>query len=324
MPDSSVSVIIPNYNHARFLPRCLEALLHQSLRPHEVIVVDDDSTDDSLKVLAALAQTHPALRLHRNERNLGVNPTMNRGLELATGDYVFFSAADDEVKPGLLEQSLRLLQAHPQAGLCSSVCQWHDTATGLTWLFGAGMPPRPGYLSPAELVALGRRGKLAISGPNAVFKRSALVAAGAWRPELRWFSDWFGAYVVGFRHGICHCPDVLATFNLSPTSYYNTARSRGERREVITRILELLGTDRYADAAPLIAASGILGAFGWPVLRVVARPEHRRFLTALLVRRVARRTAEATARRCLPRWLAALGLRLFYRGTHAKNNAASG
>jgi len=308
-----ISVIIPNYNHARFLPRALSAFLRQSLPPAEIIVVNDGSTDNSLEVLTGFARQHPVIRVVNNDRNLGVVGSMNRGLELAGNDYVFFSAADDEVRPGLLDHSLRLLQAHPQAGLCSSLSEWRCAASGLAWPYGAGMPDEPCYLSPDEMVALGRRGRLAISGPNMVFRKAALVGVGGWIPELRWFCDLFGAYTVGFRHGICHLPEVLAEFNLDPGSYYHSGRGTAERREVMDRLLRLLESAPYADVAPRMRDSGILGTLGLPMLQVVLGTRaHHPFLTPTFLRQVARRTAEVVGRKWFPGWLARWCLRVFY------------
>ena len=308
-----VSVIIPNYNHARFLPRALNAFVRQSLPPAEIIVVNDGSTDNSLEVLTEFARQHPVIRVLNHDRNLGVVRSMNRGLELAGSDYVFFSAADDEVRPGLLEHSARLLQAHPRAGLCSSLSEWRCAASGLAWPYGAGMPDQPCYLSPDEMVALGRRGRLAISGPNAVFRKAALAGVGGWIPELRWFCDLFGAYTVGFRHGICHLPEVLAEFNLDPGSYYHSARGASERREVMDRLLRLLESAPFTDVAPRMRNSGILGTLGLPMLRVVVGTRaHREFLTAAFLRQVARRTAEVVGRKWFPGWLARWCLRVFY------------
>jgi glycosyltransferase involved in cell wall biosynthesis len=311
--EPTLSVIVPNFNHARFLPRCLDALLGQSVPACEIIVVDDASTDNSRDVLSSLAQMHPTVKIYHNERNMGVNATMNRALPLAQGDYVFFTAADDEVRPGLFEKSLRLLRANPQAGLCTGWCEWRRTDTGLAWVMGAEMPKEPGYFSPADLVALGQSGRLMISNPSTIYRKAALIEAGGWIPELRWFTDWFGAFIVGFRHGICHVPEVLSTFNLSPTSYYHSVRSQDERRAVMLRLLELLESEPFADVAPRIGQSGILGAFGWPMLELVARyPEHRRFLTGAFVRRAGRRCAEVAGRRFFPDWLERWCLKTFY------------
>ena len=275
-------------------------------------MIDDASTDNSREVLAEFAAKWPQLKVIPNAHNLGVCATMNRGLELATGDYVAFLAADDEVLPGWLEHLVPLLEKHPEAGLVCGLAEWRDHSTGINWHQGVRMPSETKYFPPVEMVQLGKRGALSIAGQNALFKRSALVAAGGWRPELRWFTDWFGACVVGFRQGICHVPEVLSVFNLHQASYYNTAESRQQRQETMERLLGLLESDRYADVAPQIAGSGLLGGFGWPMFTLVVC-RHRRFLGWSFLRHMARRTAEATGRRFFPRWLAQLCLRLFYR-----------
>jgi len=302
---------MPNYNHARFLPVSLGAVRRQNVPADEVLVLDDGSTDNSREVLAELAAGWPQLKVVHNESNLGVNATMNRGLELATGDYVAFIAADDEVLPVWLERSLPQLEQHPGTGLVCGLVEWRCQATGMRWQQGVRMPARSGYFSPAEMIQLGRRGVLQIAGQHALYKRSALVEAGGWRPELHWCSDWFGGYTVGFRHGMCHVFEVLSVFNLSATSYFNTAESPQQRQETMERILDLLESDRYADVAKPIAASGTLGGFGWPMLRLVAG-RHRRFLAWSFFRQVARRVAEGFGRRYFPQWFSAFCLRLFY------------
>src|SRR5438309_1259458 len=115
MSEPLISAVIPNFNHAQYLPRAVEAFLNQPLLPCEIIIVDDVSTDNSLEVLDALARQHPLVRVLRNERNVGVNATMNHGMAEAKGDYIVFTAADDEVRPGVFEHHTRMLQAYPQA-----------------------------------------------------------------------------------------------------------------------------------------------------------------------------------------------------------------
>ncbi len=305
------SVVVPNYNHAKYLPRCLDALLHQTVPPHEVIVIDDASQDDSLEVLQSYARRHPLLRVVRNEQNCGVCFTLNRGLEMAEGDYVCFPAADDEVLPGLFEHLLPLLAEHPRAGAASGMTEWRCQSTGLTWVHGVTMPDQPCFLDPDAMVRLAKSGRLAMSGQHMLYKKSALLDAGGWIPELRWFTDAFGGWVVGFRHGVCHTPKVLSIFNLFPTSFYNAAQA-SVRRDVMDQLLRLLEGDRFADVTPRIRSSGVLGGFGPAMLRVVLRHRvHWPFLSAAFLRHTARRSAELAGRRLLPKKLADLALRVF-------------
>ncbi len=314
MSDPCISAIIPNFNHAKFLPRSVGSFLNQPLLPSEIIVVDDASTDNSLDVLNALAQQHPLIRVLHNPKNLGVNASMNRAMEQARGDYVLFTAADDEVRPGVFEHATRMFRTHPQAGLCSGIAEWRCTTTGQIWYNGGRMPDRPCYLTPAEMVALSKRGRLAINNQNTVYKKSALQEAGGWIPELHWFSDWFADCAVGFRYGMCHVPEVLSNFYLHPNSYYNaTARAHAERRPVMGHVLRLLESDQFADIAPLVRASGFMGGFGWPMVRVMlSRRQYWKYLTPCFLRQAAKRSAERIGRRVLPEWLAQICLKAFY------------
>ena len=316
MTDPRISAIIPNFNHAKYLPRSVGSYLNQPLLPFEIIVIDDASTDNSLQVLDSLAKQHPIIRVLRNERNIGTNPTMNRGLEEARGDYVLYTSADDEVRPGVFLHATRMLREHPEAGLCSGISEWRCTATGLSWLNGASMPNRACYLSPAEMVSLCKRGKLAINNQCTAFKKSALIEAGGWIGELKWFSDWFASSTVGFRYGMCHVPEVLANFYLFPGSYYNAAaRNHAERRAAMRRILDLLDSERYADVAPRIRQSGFMGSFGWSMLReVLSQRKYWNSLKTGFAWQLGKRSAEVVGRKCFPNWLAKACLKVFYGG----------
>ena len=315
MSDLCISAIVPNFNHAKYLPRSLGALLNQPVLPCEILVMDDASTDNSLEVLNELARKHPLIRVCPNPKNMGCNASMNRGMEMARGDYVLFTAADDEVRPGVFEHAARMLSAHPEAAVCSGITEYRDTVSGLTWFNGGGMPKQECFLSPKAMVSLCQRGRLAINNQSAVYKKSALAAAGGWIPELHWFSDSFADAVVGFRHGMCHVPVVLSNFYLYPQSYYSAkARAHAERRAVMHRMLELLEPGgRFSEVAPLVRRSGFMGTFGWSMVRVVlSRPSHWRFLTPAFLYLAGRRSCEIIGRRFFPQWLARLCVRIFY------------
>ncbi len=313
MSAPRISVIVPNYNHAAYLPRCLDALLFkQTAPPFEVIVIDDASKDNSVSILEDYARRSPILRPIRNPQNLGVIATLNRGLELAIGDYVSFPAADDEVLPPFIEASLRMLIAHPKAGACTGRTEWRCQSTGLTWIHGTAMPDGARFFSPPELVERAKAGRLELSGQNMIYRKDALVAAGRWIPELRWFADAFGAWVVTFRDGVCWVPEVLSVYNLFPTSYHNAAQAE-TRREVMRHLLLLLESPGYADVAPPIREGGQLGGFGPMMLRLVlTQRRHHHLLTPAFARQMARRTSEIVGRRFFPQGLARLALRLFY------------
>jgi glycosyltransferase involved in cell wall biosynthesis len=242
----TLSVCIPNFNHAEYLGHALDALFAQSYAPLEIIVVDDASTDDSLAILRDYARRHPTLRVERNPVNLGVLPTVARLFEMATGDYLYGMAADDRILPGMFERSMTLLAEHPNAGMCSGLSRIIDEHGHDRGLFpSAVVTPVPTYLPPwrvRELLPRGTNGWY-VMGNTAIYKRSAVLEAGGLLPELQYFSDSFMSRVIALRHGACFVPEPLAAVRLLTTSYSATvSRDIERRRQVIERSADLMAT----------------------------------------------------------------------------------
>lgn len=116
---SSLSVILPNYNHSDLLETACNAIFSQSLAPQEVIIIDDASTDQSLKVIEALQKKYPSIKIIQNERNLGPVLAINKGIEEARGTYLAFCSADDYILPEFFENSVAFLEKKPTLGICS-------------------------------------------------------------------------------------------------------------------------------------------------------------------------------------------------------------
>lgn len=309
----TLSVAIPNFNHAQYLPRCLESILQQSVQPFEILVLDDCSTDNSVEVIQAYARKHPHVRLHRNEKNLGAVGNMNLGFHLAHGDYICSPSADDELVPGFIEKSLGLLALHPQAALSCTIAEWHDVGSGLKWHMGVGMAERPSYLSPDSLVRLGRQGKFLICTSSVILKREPLLGLGGYAPELGWHVDWFVTSVLAFRHGLCYIPKPLSNFYLHDTSFYHKGRKSGKHLQVLATVMDRLLAPDCDDVAPRVRDSGALSLFGWTIVRMMLRHrKYRWFLTPLLLRRSTWRSAELLGKRILPKPMARLCLRLLY------------
>ena len=98
-----ISIIIPVFNTGKYLVRCIDSVLGQSLRQIEVICVDDGSTDCSSAILSSYANKDDRVMVVTNEANQGVSVARNRGLALSRGEYVYFMDSDDWIDPDYLE-----------------------------------------------------------------------------------------------------------------------------------------------------------------------------------------------------------------------------
>jgi glycosyltransferase involved in cell wall biosynthesis len=122
-PLPRVSAIVPNYNYARYLPARLESVVRQTLPLYELIVLDDCSTDDSVRVAQDfLRQEETPWCLEVNTHNSGsVFRQWHKGLLLARGDYVWIAEADDLADPAFLQTVVPYMQANDAVlGFCDS------------------------------------------------------------------------------------------------------------------------------------------------------------------------------------------------------------
>jgi glycosyltransferase involved in cell wall biosynthesis len=103
-----ISVIVPIYNVEKYLPKCLESLAQQTLRPEdfEIILINDASPDNSYTIAKEFAKEHENVKVLNNAKNLGLGRTRNKGIKEAKGEYLFFLDSDDSLDITALETML--------------------------------------------------------------------------------------------------------------------------------------------------------------------------------------------------------------------------
>lgn len=101
--NKKVSIIVPVYNNEKYIDKCLNSLINQSLKDIEIIIVNDGSTDDSAKIIKKYVDNYPKIIKYIEISNSGVANARNIGLENATGDYIGFCDSDDYVELNMFE-----------------------------------------------------------------------------------------------------------------------------------------------------------------------------------------------------------------------------
>lgn len=104
-----ISIIVPIYNVAPYLPACLDSIIHQTYLNLEIILVDDGSTDSSNKICEQYKTVDPRIQVI-HQKNQGVSTARNAGLALAAGHYITFADADDLLEPSLLAECIKAIE----------------------------------------------------------------------------------------------------------------------------------------------------------------------------------------------------------------------
>lgn len=205
-----LTAILSNFNHAKYLPLALDALLAQTRPPDELIVIDDASTDNSVEIIENYLLGQPRIRFLRNTDNLGIVSNMNRGLEIASGDIVYFAAADDVAYPLLFETGMGLLEAYPNAALFSARCEIIDRHGRRKETFPTPTPlSESGFIGPDRAIKELLRDDGWFVGGTTLYRRSMLIAAGGFLSELGAFCDGYVSRLLALKHGSCYAPAVL-------------------------------------------------------------------------------------------------------------------
>lgn len=115
-----VSVLMPVYNGAQYLQESIDSILEQTFADFEFIIVDDGSTDDSAAIIAKNAAKDNRIISLINEKNYGICITLNRGLDIAKGEYIARIDCDDIALPNRLEMQVAYMDSHPEVGALGS------------------------------------------------------------------------------------------------------------------------------------------------------------------------------------------------------------
>ena len=119
--QKKISVVIPNYNHSQYIVERINSFIDQKYKPHEIIVIDDFSSDDSRKILNDLKKNIPSLKIILNDSNLGPVVSCNKGLFIASGDYIYPCAMDDVTSANFFYDTVNYLNKYPQASFCYTI-----------------------------------------------------------------------------------------------------------------------------------------------------------------------------------------------------------
>lgn len=190
------SIVVPNYNHGRYLEDAICSVLNQSCRDFELIIVDGDSTDNSLDIIKKYADR---LSWWISEPDVGQSDAINKGFAKAKGKYFLWLNSDDLMLPGALEAAMRYLQKHPSCNwLTGDTIYFDESGTILRCIYG---PYWSSWLMKRTMVCN------MVNGPSSIFQRLIYEKVGGVDASLKYAMDmdlWMKFVDIGIRFHRIH------------------------------------------------------------------------------------------------------------------------
>jgi len=237
-----VSVLIPAFNHERYVERCLDSVLEDPYPSKEIVIIDDGSSDGTADAIAAWIHRHGhEISIEYASRpNKGVSATLNELAARAHGEFLRLGASDDYLLPGGLHAQVRYLIEHPAKGAVigdSVVIDADDNpihASGMCDLHGAD---KRLYMTDDGI----RRAVIsqwAVGGPVVLIRKIALETVDRWNEGLH-IDDWDLFLRLAAR-------DALGFIDVSVCAYRLHEKNLSRTRHVPARIMNLLESRQVA------------------------------------------------------------------------------
>jgi len=252
-----VSICVPTYNGARFLSQCLDTALAQTWSDFELVIVDDRSTDRTLEIAAGFAARDSRVRLHQNDRNLGLAGNWNQCVHLSRGQWIKFLFQDDLLDPTCIARMLairrtgvplivvrRVIDIEPNTP--EDLKRWyqrHAAESMIRRLFSGAS-----FVNPNDFAArvVERPTINCIGEPTAtLIHRSAFDRFGPFNSNLRVLTDWEFFARIAVHHGLCYVDDELATFRVHSKSTTQTELARSLFLDPLVMLHELAYSDTF-------------------------------------------------------------------------------
>jgi glycosyltransferase involved in cell wall biosynthesis len=293
------SVIVPAYNAEPTLAETLDAVLAQTFGDWECIVVDDGSTDATLRVALACAQGDPRFRV-LHQANQGSGGAYNTGVSSATGDFVVLCSADDILLPLHLARMSGFIDRERGYDIYSSNGYFWRPGDSRQLVYGAGERETVHSLSLADVILC------CFYSVGAIYRRELFSSVGGYRPDVfgEDYDFWLRAMASGARHR--YLPEALSLHRVSPeqksarleTAYRSDIRLVSDLR----RDFPLRPEDRRAVEECIRDREHLIARLDQPAgpvphgPRAAAVSVARRLLGERTVRRLSRRLRSLTGR----------------------------
>ncbi len=243
----SVTVCMPNYNHAEHLSTRIPSLLEALPADGELIIVDDGSTDHSKEIIVAYAQKDPRLIPIFFPENRGVCAAINTSIDAAQGIYIAFLAADDFIYPDFFTKLLNFSKAHPGYSVYTSDFGYCKNDT-LDPAFFKSTPlianqKNTRQFSPEQFIEASWTSCFWVPAHSSIIETDWVRKMGKFDASLHHCSDWFLIHTIVVMGGVAYLPETLSILKIHASTFsWKILKDKALMFKIHMRIFKILST----------------------------------------------------------------------------------
>ena len=210
---ATVDVIIPAYNTAKYLPAAIESVLAQTFEDWQIVLVDDGSTDNTAEIVAPYRERCGTKLKYVKQQNRGLPAARNTAIKSSDSEYLALLDADDVWLPCRLEESLKVMEARPQAGVSHGLITLIDPEGNIGQVCEGNRKNYEGHVAPYIYMRT-----IELPCPTMTFRRRCVDDVGLFDETMRATEDrdlWFR---IALRYEVAFVPKVIAYYRRSPNS----------------------------------------------------------------------------------------------------------
>lgn len=225
----TLGIVIANKDHAAPLTHQLASIKEQSVKPDEIIIIDDGSEQDNSKQVIQdfydQSKNDYNIKIELNEKNKGVVATVNRGCDISESDYLYFASADDTLLTDFVKCHKEAIINHQPAITCSDESLPNEG-------FGQGVEALGGYYIP---------------GHCSCIKKEPLLEFGKFIEEFGFKCDWFLLHAIGLKYGWYSIKQNLSIKKSDSGGYANTTVSEGKLPAIQQAMIDHISSNPLFD-----------------------------------------------------------------------------
>lgn len=203
-----VSVVVPCYNHEKYVKETIESIINQTYKNIELIVIDDGSKDNSVSVIKELADKYGFTFIHRP--NKGLSATLNEGIRLAKGKYFTACASDDIFMLNKIEKQVEFMESNPEYGMCYGKIVYFEDSIENTYEYPNSN--KQGWVFD-DLLNYG----CFIPTPSTFMKKEVFETVGEYDENL-WIEDWDMWLRISQKYQVGYIDEYLAYYRKHDTN----------------------------------------------------------------------------------------------------------